>query len=72
MQTNQNTKDSKVDFKRPQPKTTQKTVRVPNRVLDRLEAKAQAAEISVPKAIVQILDKWYEEEEAKGKRGTGR
>lgn len=60
-----------MDFKKPQSKTTQKTVRVPNRVLDRLEVKAQAAEISVPKAIVQILEKWYQEE-AKGKRGTGR
>lgn len=52
-----------VKFKRKEPKTQQKTVRVPTHILAELENDAESAKdgpISVPQAIVQILESWYE------------
>lgn len=47
---------------KPEPRTEQKTVRVPTYIVRALEADAAKVEkLTVPKAIVQILEKWYVE-----------
>lgn len=51
-----------VELKAKEPKTHQKTIRVPTHILSALEEaamKAKNGKISVPQAIVQILEDWY-------------
>lgn len=50
----------------PEPRTVQKTVRVPRYILKALEEDAaQVENLTVPKGIVQILEEWYAKRAAK-------
>lgn len=61
-------KGSKVEFKKREPKTKQKTVRVPVYLLEWLQSEAAKVPISVPAAIVQILEKAYQNDRRKKTR----
>lgn len=49
-----------VELKGKQPKTFQKTVRVPRHILETLEAEVKSVKgLTIPSAIVQILEDWH-------------
>lgn len=48
-----------VELKKKEPRTVQRTIRVPKYLLRWLEQESKAVEISVPQAIVQIVEQAY-------------